>query len=820
MTVASFVPHSLVLASTDDDTVPAPDTVWRRYRPIAVALPPFMLLSYFAWLHDSPPELGPLPLATWFVLCFAGSFTPVATFGFAMRVSDKRPLVGGLSWRSIAVHALAVLACFGINALTHAIVSPRSPIPVRPYTPGHLLLETVLEYLVFAFAFQAVRTIREGKKAELARIRLRADLMEAGQRRAEAELRALKAELNPHFLGNALQGVKALMRTDVDAADSVVSSLAGLLRTTLTRAGTQETTLREEIETLGPFIHVERARLRGRLDVLFEIDDSTLDLLVPDMILQPLVENAVKHGLIPFGGGRIRIAARPAPADTGSVEITVEDDGVALGSVGTTRSSKQGGVGLTNIRARLAELYANHARLELTRGGLGTLVRVTLPSRHADTAEPLGTEVDEAPRSMAETSRAARSVRFRDATWAARGWRVMRFGATLGLWVFWMANNAASNTSTALARGYHDKQPYAVVDGAIVGTLLVAMVYFAVWLSRRVPIPPPGPKKFLSGARAVLVSLAGGMASAATICLVKGCVAVVFHYWEILQPSHLVLNLLRSMIAINLFFLSACALAQFYFAFKRSHAARANRHRMGLELADTRRRRAEAELRALKSELNPHFVGNALNAVSVLMRTDPRAASRVIDQLSDLLGTAVDRAGTQEVTLREELESLQPFLAVERIRLGQDLDVTLDVDDQALDCPVPHMILQTLVENAVKHGFALRNHGLIEVHAHRSERHLELMICDDGVGLSTEVTSPIRATGTGLANARARLSKLYGQSASLELSSVPGGGAVARVLVPWHEPAEVALAASPSVSRNERTFTRHPASTVGVAGSP
>jgi two-component system, LytTR family, sensor kinase len=161
-----------------------------------------------------------------------------------------------------------------------------------------------------------------------------------------------------------------------------------------------------------------------------------------------------------------------------------------------------------------------------------------------------------------------------------------------------------------------------------------------------------------------------------------------------------------------------------------------------------------------------------------LMQTDAAAASRVIDQLSDLLRTAVDRAATQEVTLREELESLQPFLAVERIRLGRALDVSLNVDERTLDGRVPHMILQPLVENAVKHGFALRAGGHIEVHAHRGVAHLELRICDDGSGLSVP---------SSLANARARLSKLYGQSASLELSSVPEGGAVARLLIPWHE---------------------------------
>jgi two-component system, LytTR family, sensor kinase len=287
--------------------------------------------------------------------------------------------------------------------------------------------------------------------------------------------------------------------------------------------------------------------------------------------------------------------------------------------------------------------------------------------------------------------------------------------------------------------------------------------------------------------RVLGLSVLCGTGCALVLCLVKLGIAAIFGYADLLTWSHIPHNVSRSIAMLDTIFLFVCVIAQSYYAIQRSQTASRLRRRLRMELDDTERRRANAELRALKSELNPHFIGNALNAVSVLMQTDAAAASRVIDQLSDLLRTAVDRAATQEVTLREELESLQPFLAVERIRLGRALDVSLNVDERTLDGRVPHMILQPLVENAVKHGFALRAGGHIEVHAHRGVAHLELRICDDGSGLSVPSSLPVRRAGTGLANARARLSKLYGQSASLELSSVPEGGAVARLLIPWHE---------------------------------
>ncbi|HEY5061038.1 MAG TPA: histidine kinase [Gemmatimonadaceae bacterium] len=825
----------------DDSDTTARDTLVRRYRPVAISVLVFMSMSFLAWWQDSPAGQAPLSFATWLLLCMAGAVTSVTAFAFALRLSDQRPLIWVRSWKDGGVHAGAAAACVAIDFISRAIVIPRSPIPVRPLTTFELTLDAVGTYLLMVLACQGFRAVRDARKAEKARVRLRAELFDARQRRAEAELRALKAELSPHFLGNALQGVKALMRTDVDAAHRLLSPLADMLRTALTRASTQETTLREEIEALRPFVDVERARLRGRLELQLEVDAQTLDLLVPDMILQPLVENAVKHGLMPFAGGRIRLAARLT--DATKLELCLEDDGVALGSVGTTRSSARGGVGVANIRARLGELYGDQAMLELTRGGLGTLVRVTLPARHADTADPVVADVREPDGPAADDNRATAIPPFAEQTWAERGERVFAMAATICLWFYCAQSYVVTNVNRAAARGYDDKQLYSIVDGVVVAMLTVVMVFAALWLGRRLPIAGHSTQRVRPALRALGVSLAMGAALSAVVCVVKAALALVFHYWVVLAPSHLRANVFRTMIFGELQFIVMCALAQAYHAIRRSEAARSVRRRLSLQLEDTRRRRGDAELRALKSELNPHFICNALTAVSVLMRTDSDAAARVLDQLSDLLRAAVDDAATQEVTLREELESLQPYLAVERVRLGRELDVGIDVDQQSLEGRVPHMILQPLVENAVRHGFAPQRGvsgearavagvdgggdlgGHIRVHAHRDARYLELTVCDDGAGISS-ASATNRAGGTGLANARARLSKLYGQSASLELSQAPHGGAIARLVIPWHESGELVPQARPSRPGSAAsighvpTVNRRPASAAGGAGNP
>jgi LytS/YehU family sensor histidine kinase len=235
--------------------------------------------------------------------------------------------------------------------------------------------------------------------------------------------------------------------------------------------------------------------------------------------------------------------------------------------------------------------------------------------------------------------------------------------------------------------------------------------------------------------------------------------------------------------------------AEYWRRYRRTEAAGL---RLRAELSEAGRRRAEAELRALKAELSPHFLGSALQDVSRLMRTDPAAADRVLAQLGDLLRSALARAATQEVTLREELEGLEPFLAIEQARLGDQLVVTREVDDAALDARVPHMILQPLVENAVKHGLApRRGPGRIELAAHLTRGRLELSVRDNGVGPDAAAQSRGTALrrGVGLSNVRARLVELYGGDASLELRAAPGGGAIARLSLPVGDAERLSAAA-------------------------
>jgi two-component system, LytTR family, sensor kinase len=194
---------------------------------------------------------------------------------------------------------------------------------------------------------------------------------------------------------------------------------------------------------------------------------------------------------------------------------------------------------------------------------------------------------------------------------------------------------------------------------------------------------------------------------------------------------------------------------------------------------------AHAQLRALKMQLDPHFLFNTLHAVSSLMHEDASAACKTVEQLSDLLRLSFESGNEQEVTLRREMEFLEGYLEIQKTRLRDRLNVHLHLDPGTLDALVPNMILQPLVENAVKYGIASRHTpGNIEIRAEELGSVLRLAITDDGPGLSQErLDQP--GKGLGIANTRARLQQLYGKAHRFSLNAPVGGGMQVRLEIPF-----------------------------------
>ena len=206
--------------------------------------------------------------------------------------------------------------------------------------------------------------------------------------------------------------------------------------------------------------------------------------------------------------------------------------------------------------------------------------------------------------------------------------------------------------------------------------------------------------------------------------------------------------------------------------------------RLEAQAAELRVQLADARLDALRAQLDPHFLFNTLNAVSALVERDPRGVRRMISRLGELLRHTLESA-TDEQPIARELELLDRYLDIMRVRFGDRLRVTLDVAEDARDALVPNLLLQPLVENAIKHAVAPREAGgTIGITVQRAGDQLRVWIRDDGPG--PDASEQPAGAGVGLRNTRARLAALYGGNQRLDLRTAEGGGAIVEVILPYH----------------------------------
>jgi signal transduction histidine kinase len=229
---------------------------------------------------------------------------------------------------------------------------------------------SILFYGVILAVAHAFDYYREAQERELRASELERHL-------AQARLQALQMQLNPHFLFNTLHAISTLMHKDVEAADRMISRLSELLRYALESTEAQEVPLKQELAFLERYLEIEQTRFGDRLLIHKEIDPATLDALVPNLVLQPLVENAIRHGVEPHAKrGEICLCAR---SDNGLLHLEVRDNGSGLLM---ENGPLEEGVGLTNTRARLGELYGAAYKFEFRnapKGGL--IVHLAIPHR-------------------------------------------------------------------------------------------------------------------------------------------------------------------------------------------------------------------------------------------------------------------------------------------------------------------------------------------------------------------------------------------------------------------------------------------------------
>jgi signal transduction histidine kinase len=289
----------------------------------------------------------------------------VVCYTLAAAVLERR-----LTWPRVTVAivaaatVLALARLLYLGALHRLFGAPFSAHMLMMGVPGEFLVTAGFLGLGFTIAYSGGSQARE-----LAVSRLESEL-------AQARLQALQAQLHPHFLFNAFNSISALMHRDVEAADRMLARLGELLRRVLRRSGAPFVTLHEELEFVQLYLEIEQARFGERLQVSVDVEPGAREAVVPHLLLQPLVENAVRHGIAQtVAGGRVEIAARVE--DGATLALEVRDTGRGL-PPGWTPDAV--GVGLSNVRSRLEQVYrgAHSLQVDGFPGG-GVRVRLRLP---------------------------------------------------------------------------------------------------------------------------------------------------------------------------------------------------------------------------------------------------------------------------------------------------------------------------------------------------------------------------------------------------------------------------------------------------------
>jgi len=281
------------------------------------------------------------------------------------------------SWkRSLPLHIVASVALAFLGALTLVAVNPFITWTKEPAVPffAHVLSRTFMDiqrYWYVLLITQAIAYYGKYQERQLLSSQLEAQL-------ANAQLEVLKIQLEPHFLFNTLNSIAALARHDGEAAEHMTLQLADLLRMSLDGVGVHEVPLHQELTFLQKYMDIQLVRFQDRLTVETDIDPRTLDTMVPNLILQPIVENAIRHGIGPRRTpGTVRIATW---RDRDDVWMEIRDNGVGLSGGRGIRPRE--GVGLTNTRGRLRQLYNDdHAMVLEDAPSGGCTVKIRVPYR-------------------------------------------------------------------------------------------------------------------------------------------------------------------------------------------------------------------------------------------------------------------------------------------------------------------------------------------------------------------------------------------------------------------------------------------------------
>lgn len=343
----------------------------------------YLFADHYVAIFRQPPTLAEMliwELPYWFLWA---ALSPVIFW-----LTKHFPLERGRLFRNSTVHLFACLLLSVIHRAAYLIIGWLLHVAVYRRLASISTVFGVFLLFNLPTGFMSYGTVlligyvieyyRRHQDEALKISRLQTELAQAQLEVTQAQLQSLKMQLQPHFLFNTLNSISTLLDDDVEAADQMLARLGDFLRLTLENSGAQEVTLQEELEFLRCYLEIEQIRFRDRLTVQMNIDPDTLDAMVPNLLLQPIVENAIRHGVIAcVGKGRIDIQSSH---ENGSLRLMVSDNGPGLKAANDDEAkATRNGFGFSLTRERLERLYPAGERLTLhdrPEGGLEVTLEI------------------------------------------------------------------------------------------------------------------------------------------------------------------------------------------------------------------------------------------------------------------------------------------------------------------------------------------------------------------------------------------------------------------------------------------------------------
>jgi LytS/YehU family sensor histidine kinase len=560
-----------------------------------------------------------------------------------------------------------------------------------------------------------------------------AELARAHLEHAESEQRLamLQAQIEPHFLFNILGNVRRLYRTRPQAGVEALGSLMRYLRTALPQLRSRRASLGEEVALVRAYLDLFQLRMGPQLDFSIDVEPALRDAEFPPMLLVTLVENAIKHGLEPAGGGRIEVRAR---SRHGALEVSVLDDGAGFGAAAISGS----GMGLVNVRRQLAARYHGRGRLTLEeREPRGACATIAVPLPGAQAAAPVAaitaqTLLDVQPRQHA--GGLAHWLRTHRGAVAIAG--LLAFAAPLTFFTGALSVMRPPSAPDAARLGL-----WWTLYGALFWCLLVVSGYACERLTRR----------FGRWIRAGIWLLAACSAAAIANLLTAGRTVLLVEQGLVHSAQTAYLYAFTfSLVMALLFFAHLRRNRGHEEAAARLAAAQgAQRH--------ARRRMAEAHAQEVQARIDPQILFEMLDAVRRLYERDAARAERLLDELILFLRAALPRLRAASSSLIREAELARAFVRLHALAGNPGRDLTIAVAPEVLHARFPPGVLLPLLEGAVR-----RDAGSCELTVTRAAGSCRLVLTLDAA------PSPER-----VARVRRLLEELHGTWGMLEIRREP-----------------------------------------------